>query len=160
MWHLCRNARANTPFLKVPGYQENQVKWGNYLCWYSSVYQSAEVFRKRVSFIKSFILQAFTSFPGKSPWTCKTESGHECVLPFVDGTLSYRTCTSTSSSNGNGWCPTKAKWTHGGESSYSGGDYGWDFCDPKDAYLELKKEKPFGCTYGKGQKPNKMIKPS
>ena len=92
-------------------------------------------------------------FPGKSPWTCNTASG-ECVLPFVEpggGTVDFKTCESTISSKGNGWCPTKATWTHGGESKYSGGDNGWDFCDPKDAGLELKKDEPFGCTYGKCQ---------
>ena len=100
--------------------------------------------------------------PGKSPWTCATARGQQCALPFVDqgGSVSYKTCASTTNSRGSGWCPTRATWTHGGESSYSGGDHGWDYCDPKDAYLELKKDEPFGCTYGKSQKPNKMIKPS
>ena len=75
----------------------------------------------------------------------------QCILPFVEeggGTLLFKTCASPNSQN-IGWCPTSTKVTKGGESSYSGGGHGWDYCAPEDAYEELKKDEPFGCKYGK-----------
>lgn len=79
----------------------------------------------------------------KSPWTCATKSG-QCALPFVDGTLSYKTCASTSESRGYAWCPLKKHGLPAGPSIFEAGVEGqdWEYCGSNG-----NGEEPYDCTY-------------